>query len=140
MSYGANGRRDMPMIVVDAGFLIALLDAEDALHAEADALLDKHIDEPMTINPINLAEVLVRPATDAREEEVLAGIRALGITTTPLPDDAPARLARLRARTRAKMPDCCLLLTAQQVGAAAVASFDRRLCSGAASLGFEILR
>lgn len=73
--------------------------------------------------PINQAEGLVRAARENRDQRMLADLRALGITTTALPDDAATRLARLRASTRSKMPGCCVLLTAEQTSAR-VATFD----------------
>ena len=72
----------------------------------------EHLDEPMTISPISQAEVLVRAVREGRDEAKLADIRSLGISSTALPDDTGQRLARLRAHTGAKMPDCCVLLTA----------------------------
>lgn len=122
------------MISLDSGVLIALLDGADEHHDAAVGLFRRHLDEPMTIGPINLAEVLVRAAGAGRDDEVVAAIDALGIVTTPLPADAAVRLARLRARTSATMPDCCVLLTTQQTSAR-LASFDARLLAGAEKLG-----
>lgn len=126
------------MIALDAGVLVALFDANDAHHAAAEALFAANPDEAMTISPINQAEVLVRAAREQRDQQMLADLRALGITTTALPEDAGPRLARLRAHTGAKMPDCCVLLTAEQTSAR-VATFDERLAAVTASLGLELV-
>lgn len=126
------------MIVVNAGVLIALLDAADAHHEAAALMFTSHIGDEIVIGPINLAEVLVRPARNGRDEAVLSDIQALGVRVLPLPGDAPLRLARLRAETGAKMPDCCVLLTAEQAGAA-VASFDERVRSAATSRGMTVV-
>lgn len=126
------------MIVLDAGVLIALFDQADAHHGAAVDLLTTRSTEPLTMGPINQAEVLVRAARGQRDQEMLADLRALGITSTPLPDDAASRLARLRAHTGVKMSDCCVLLTAEQTSAR-VATFDQRLADVAVSLGLEVV-
>lgn len=126
------------MIALDAGVLIALFDANNAHHAAAEALFATHPTEPMTIGPINQAEVLARAARENRDQEMVADLHALGVMTTPLPDDAATRLARLRAHTRAKMPGCCVLLTAQQTSAR-VATFDEGLKASARSLGLDVV-
>lgn len=123
------------MIALDAGVLIGLFDASHAHHSAAETLIEDHLDEELTIGPLNLAEVLVGAVRDGREDDMLADLRALAVRVTPLPDDAPARLARLRAATRAKMPDCCVLLTAEQTNAR-VATFDAALRDAARSRGF----
>ncbi len=65
--------------------MIALFDADDAHHEKAAGLLEAHIDEAMTIGPVKLAEVLGQAVREGRLEEMLANIRALGITMTPSP-------------------------------------------------------
>lgn len=120
------------MIVLDAGVLIALFDAEDAHHSDAERIFTSHIDQPMMLSPLTLAEVLVRAARDGVESRMDADIRALGISTTPLPDDAGIRLARLRAHTGSTLPDCCVLLTAEQTNAR-IATFDTQLRRAALS-------
>lgn len=126
------------MIAFDAGVLIALFDANDAHHRAAEEIFVANPAEPMTIGPINQAEVLVRAAGENCDQQMLADLRALGITTTALPDDAATRLARLRANTRAKMPDCCVLLTAEQT-TARVATLDEGLKDSAHSIGLAVL-
>lgn len=126
------------MIALDAGVLIALFDANDVHHEAAESLFAAHSTEPMTIGPINQAEVLVRAARENRDQQMLADLRALGITTTALPDDAATRLARLRASTRSKMPDCCVLLTAEQTSAR-VATFDEGIKESARSIGLAVV-
>lgn len=126
------------MIALDAGVLIALFDANDAHHASAEELFASNPTEPMTIGPVNQAEVLVRAAREQRDQQMLADLRALGVTTTALPDDAGPRLARLRAHTGTKMPDCCVLLTAEQTSAR-IATFDHRLADAAKVLGLELV-
>ena len=63
-----------------------------------------------------------------------AALAQLGINTVPLPDDAPQRLAVLRVRTGLKLPDCCVLLAAQQTGGS-LATVDERLARVANDIG-----
>ena len=123
------------MIVVDASVLIAHLDDRDALHVQAvDALLAV-AERPLGCSPISLAEVLVGPAGAGRLDDARAAVAMLGVAEIPLPEDAAARLATLRARTRLKLPDCCVLLAAQAANAARVLTFDDRLARAATELG-----
>ncbi|PRY59302.1 putative nucleic acid-binding protein [Knoellia remsis] len=121
------------MIVLDAGVLIAFFDPTDARHDAAAELVIGAGGE-LVMSPLNLAEVLVRAAQVGRAAEMHDDVRALGVRVVALPDDAPGRLAELRARSGLRMPDCCVLLTAQQVEGQ-VATFDARLGRGAATVG-----
>ena len=114
------------MIVLDASVLVAYLDREDEHHDRAEALLAREIDDDFVINPLTLAEVLVVPARDGRLDEVRATLHDLEIGELPFPADAGAELARIGAGTRLKMPDCCVLLAAEDAKAR-LASFDDRL-------------
>jgi hypothetical protein len=58
-------------------------------------------------------------------------IETLGVAEIPLGADAPARLARLRAQTGLKLPDCCVLLAAQDAAARSILSLDERLVAAA---------
>jgi predicted nucleic acid-binding protein len=119
------------VIVVDASVLIAHLDASDALHDRAvDALLAA-ADQPLGCSPITLAEVLVGPARADRLRDARAAVADLGVAEIPLGDDAAGRLAELRADTALKMPNCCVLLAAEDGQAEAVLTFDDRLARGA---------
>lgn len=126
------------MIVLDAGVLIALLDSGDAHHEDAVALVEENLDESFAMSPLNLAEVLVRPARMGVDSAMMARISDFGIEQCALPGDAALRLAQLRAATDLKMPDCCVLLAAEQLSAA-VATFDRRLAEGARTHGVAVL-
>ncbi len=124
------------MIVIDAGVLIAHLDERDASHARAgDALLGA-ADWRLGCSPITLADVFVGPAR--REGSLLrAAVADLEIEEIPLGDDAPARLATLRAGSGLKLPDCCVLLAAQDAGADTVITFDDALAREAERLGLH---
>jgi predicted nucleic acid-binding protein len=127
------------VIVLDASVLIAYLDAEDAQHHRAESLLAREIDDQFAVNPLTLAEVFVGPARSDRLDEVRSALRELEVMEQPFPSDAAVRLARLRADTGLRMPDCCVLLAAQDA-AGRVAAFDDRLIRAAEALGLVALR
>ena len=127
------------MIVLDASVLIAHFDADDVLHADASELLLSVAEEPLRASPLTEAEVLVGPAQTGRLDRAIAALAQLQVRTVPFGDDAPVRLAMLRAETRLKLPACCVLLAAEQVGAAKVATFDDRLDAAARQRGFFVL-
>lgn len=114
------------MIVLDASVLIAYLDSDDAHHSLSEELLAGAVDDEFGANSLTLAEVLVVPARDGRLEAAQTALRDLEVAELPFPADTAVRLALLRTSTRLKMPDCCVLLAAEESGAA-VASFDDRL-------------
>lgn len=126
------------MIVLDAGVLIAYLDSDDNHHVAAEALLVGAIDDDLGANPLTLAEVLVVPARDGRLESAQTVLRELEVDELPFPRDTAVRLAQLRASTGLKMPDCCVLLAAEDAGAA-VASFDDRLARTADDHNLTVL-
>ena len=127
------------MIVLDASVLIAFLDRDDNHHAAAERLLTRSIDDDLAVNPLTMAEVLVAPVRDNRPELVLAALDALEIQELTFPADTAVRLAQLRATTGLNMPNCCVLLAAED-SAASVASFDERLAQTAQMRNLPVLR
>jgi predicted nucleic acid-binding protein len=125
------------VIVLDASPLIAYFDAADALHARAVASVQRLGGRRLATSPVTLAEVLVGPTRNGALEVILTGLEILQVEEIGLPDDAAVRLASLRATTRLKLPDCCVLLAAQQ-GAAAVLTFDDRLAAVSERLGVPL--
>jgi predicted nucleic acid-binding protein len=63
-------------------------------------------------------------------------LRGLAIAEVSLPPDAAPRLATLRAQTNLKLPDCCVLLAAEDSGADTVLTFDAQLAAAARAAGF----
>lgn len=124
------------MIVLDASVLIAHLDGSDRHHAKARSLLEATGGEPLGASPITLAETLVSPARAGRREDAEAALRQLGVQDLSLGEGAPGRLAEMRAEVGLKMPDCCVLLAAQD-HEGIVASFDADLLSAARKLGLR---
>jgi predicted nucleic acid-binding protein len=114
------------VIVLDATVLIAHLDADDAHHDAAETHLLEVADQPFGASSITLAEVLVAPARAGCLADAKAALQALGVAELRLPVDAAERLATLRANTALKLPDCCVLLAAEDTPAR-VLTFDARL-------------
>jgi predicted nucleic acid-binding protein len=127
------------VIVLDASVLIGFLDSEDTHHAAAQQLLAQAIDDDLAVNSLTLAEVLVAPVREDRVAPVMAALHALEVQELPFPADAALRLAKLRAATGLKMPDCCVLLAAEDA-AARVASFDEQLTRTAEMRNVPVLR
>ena len=127
------------MIVLDASVLIGFLDGDDNHHAAAEQLLTQGIDDDLAVNSLTLAEVLVAPVRDGRLEPVLAALHALDVQELTFPDDTAVRLAHLRVATGLKMPDCCVILAAEDAEAT-VASFDERLAHTAEMRNLPVLR
>lgn len=127
------------MIVLDASVLIAHLDRDDPHHTRAGALLISSGGEPLSASAVTLAEVLVGPARRGQLDRALGVIEQLGVKAVPLDGpDIPARLALLRAGTNLKLPDCCVLLAAEQTRGS-VATFDERLGAAARGRGVAVV-
>jgi predicted nucleic acid-binding protein len=125
------------VIVLDASVLIAHLDSEDAHHDRATSLLLNTADEPLCASRLTLAEVLVGPARAGELDRAAGALAQIDVAGVGLDDDAPARLALLRAGTGLKLPDCCVLIAAEDVRGA-VATFDDRLGAVARERGFTV--
>jgi predicted nucleic acid-binding protein len=127
------------VIVLDASVLIAHLDGSDRHHTKARSLLETNSREPMGASPITLAETLVSPARAARLGDAEAALQRLGVQELPLGEGTAGRLAEMRAEVGLKMPDCCVLLAAQD-HEGIVASFDSDLLTAARKLGLQTAR
>lgn len=126
------------MIVLDASVLIGHLDRSDHHHERADRLLLELADHELGASSLTLAEVLVGPARAGRLHVATRAVRALGVRDVAPGPDAAARLAMLRAGTGLKLPDCCVLLAAEDDGASGVGTFDERLGLAAKGLGLDV--
>ena len=127
------------MIIFDARVLIAHLDAEDALHEDARNLLRSMANESFGTSPITQAAVFAGPARAGRLDRAVAALTQLGVRALPMEGDAPMRLAMLRAETGLKLPDCCVLLAAEQLSDAQIATFDDRLYAVARQRGLAVI-
>ena len=126
------------MIVLDASVLIAHLDATDAHHDRAQRLLLQAADQELAASVVTVAEVLVAPARAGHLARATAVLAELGVASVPLDVDTHVRLAMLRAETGLKLPDCCVLLAAEQ-GRGAVGTFDDRLAAAGRARGHLVL-
>jgi predicted nucleic acid-binding protein len=126
------------VIVLDASVLIGHLDSNDAHHRRSRRLLLATGSRPLGASPISLAETFVAPARAGRLDKAHQALDRLGVVELALGEATAPRLAELRAGTGCKLPDCCVLLAAQQHGGA-VASFDAGLVRAAGALGLETL-
>jgi len=123
--------------VLDASALIAFLDPTDALHGTAIARLKALDPEHLGVSPVTHAEVLVGPTRAGTLAATQRALTVLGIAEIALPADAAPRLAALRVDTRLKLPECCVLLAAQQ-RAETIMTFDDRLASAARKLAVGV--
>ena len=120
--------------MLDATVLIAHLAGDDVHAQRALAILDT--EEDVAIHPLTLAECLVGPARVHREDEALETIDRLGIEQLPFGAQQPLALAKLRASTPLRLPDCCVLAAAIDAGAR-LATFDDKLARIAREQGVE---
>jgi len=126
------------VIVLDASVLIAYLDGGDSHHKSAVELLHARAVEELGASQITLAETLVAPARAGRLDDARQALEKLAVRELPFAHDASSRLAGLRADTGLKLPDCCVLLAAEDHDGG-VASFDRSLRHRAQGLGIPVV-
>ncbi len=123
------------MIVLDACVLIAHLTTDDSHHDRATRLLIGLAGQPKAMSVLTRAEVLVVPARAGRRRVAEDVLDRLRIDTFELPSNAARTLADLRSATGLRMPDCCVLLTAELNSPAELATFDERLARAATERG-----
>jgi predicted nucleic acid-binding protein len=126
------------VIVLDASVLIGHLDGRDPHHERAQELLVANAGVRFGVSTIGLAETLVGPARSGKLELARGALDQLAIEELVPGEDAAARLAVLRAETSLKLPDCCVLLAAQDYEGI-VASFDQGLARSARGLGLTVV-
>lgn len=128
-----------PAVVLDASVLIGAMQPRDAHHAAARSILRRGAAfGALLAHPLTIAESAVGAALAGDTERLRSAYAGLGIHSLPTDEDAPWRLARLRASTGLPMPDCCVLDSALEAGAA-LATFDQRLAHAAASAGVDVI-
>ena len=125
------------MIVLDANVMIAVLDPQDSHFGAARRFFVAHASERLAAHRLTMAEALVLAAHGGSELAAAVAISALGVARFDEPDD-PLELARLRASSGLRMPDCCVLYAAIRERAK-LATFDVRLAKAAAGLGVPVV-
>lgn len=123
------------MIALDSSALIAFAAPGDAFHERAVTLMCEAADQPFVSSVITVAEFLVEYARAGSVREAREMLAEVGVMELGLPVDAAERLAKLRAETGVKLPDCCVLLAAEDAGATQIITFDDRLERAAAERG-----
>lgn len=121
----------MGLTHLDAGVIIAFLDADDAHHDAARSAISDALDnaDRLSIAASALAECLVGPARRGPKavEVVRALLERLPVSVVDLDADIAVRAARLRARHRSlKLPDALVLATAEQSAADRLITADRK--------------
>ncbi len=125
------------MIALDANVLIAHLNPTDPHHRTAIAILLGGKHGQMLVHTVTMAEVLVGGVRIGQGAAMLDDLQAAGIVVAPHDDGEPLRLAELRATTRLKLPDCCVLDIAIH-HKASLATFDDALATAARQRGVPI--
>ncbi len=126
------------MIVADANVVIAAANPGHAHHAAARDVVRTHGRDRIVLHSLTLAEVLVGPARTGGQVEARARLERAGFSVSPDGDPASEALALVRATTSLKMPDACVLATAEHLGAD-LATFDRRVAREARARGVTVL-
>jgi predicted nucleic acid-binding protein len=126
------------VILLDASVLIGHFEPADVHHARAGAVLTTHLMDAFAASVITLAEVYTGAARSGHAQRLSELLEQLGIDELGLPAGAAVRLGELRAATNLKMPDCCVLYTAEHHGAA-IATFDDKLAARAGDIGVAVV-
>ncbi|GAB3301482.1 PIN domain-containing protein [Epidermidibacterium keratini] len=124
------------MIALDASVLIAVLRSADPHHDAALGVFER--DDEFVAHTLTLAEVLTGAVRTGQDQELVDLFTRLGIQELGRLENEALRLARLRAETPLKLPDCCVLLAAESQ-LAALATFDARLAATAAGRGVSVI-
>jgi predicted nucleic acid-binding protein len=125
------------VIIIDVSVLVGHFESAEAHHTDATALLRAHALESFAASVITLAEIYVGAARAGQADRLHQLLAQLQIESLDLPAGAARRLGELRATTKLKMPDCCVLYSAEQHNAA-IATFDDKLAARAAELGLTV--
>jgi predicted nucleic acid-binding protein len=126
------------VILLDASVLIGHFEPADAHHTQATAVLTAHLAESFAASVITLAEVYTGAGRRGQAPHLKELLEHLRIEELALPAGASLRLGELRAVTNLKMPDCCVLYTAEH-HSAAIATFDDKLAARAGELGIPVV-
>lgn len=126
------------MIVADANVVIAATNPADAHHERARTILLEDGGDGVVLHSLTMAEVLVGPARAGEQDRAYAAFAAAGIRSSSATDPGPTALALVRASAALKMPDACVLATAEHLSVP-LATFDARLAREATARGVTVI-
>jgi len=126
------------VIVVDASWILALRDPDDAHHDKAAGVNEAVGDESALLHPVTFAECLVAPAKLGMADDAAAALRA-AFEVVDVDRDAPVRWATLRAETGLRLPGAIVLDTALRHGARAIVTFDEKLAARSIDRNLAVL-
>jgi predicted nucleic acid-binding protein len=126
------------VIVFDASVLIAYLDGEDVHHHDAVELLASEAATEFVAATLTLGETLVGPARSGVLDAAIGALHEIGVTESYSVEGDAERLARVRSETNLKIPDCVVLVAAENAQAR-VATFYHRLANEARQRGLEVV-
>jgi predicted nucleic acid-binding protein len=127
----------MRLTALAASALIALLDANDAHHAETVRVLASLKPGQLIAHSVNVAESLVAAASIGKEHDSLLRLQALGMRILSGDATEPERIAKLRTSTNLRLPDC-YPVDAALTNNAQLLSFDDRQNRAAAHAGVTL--
>lgn len=125
----------MGALILDAGVVIALLDAADAHHDRVvdDVEAADRAGRPLLLPASAYSEALVAFARADRLGAARDALASMGISVAPLSATMAETAAELRARhPRLRLPDAIVLACARELGGALL-TYDRRLRSHASA-------
>jgi predicted nucleic acid-binding protein len=115
------------LAILDASVVIAFRDPADALHARAVTAFRSHSHDEFALPATVYAEVLVAPRRHGPPAVASLDefIDDFGMQIVPLTAEIARHAALLRAQTASlRLPDACVLATADILGAASVLTGD----------------
>lgn len=124
-------------MILDSNVVIALLNPADAHHNRAAGLLVEVPEEDLHIPAVTLGEALVWHVRAGTGERALEVLEDLGLSVIESKED-PLELARVRAESGLRMPDCIVLHHALTRGEA-LATMDERLARAVMERGLRAL-
>jgi predicted nucleic acid-binding protein len=125
------------VIVADANVVIAASSPGHVHHRDATRIVLDHGLDGIVLHSLTMAEVLVGPARTGAHVQARERLAAAGFRLSPTGDPHPEALALVRATTSLKMPDACVLATAERL-VVALATFDARLARDARARGVRV--
>jgi len=126
------------LVVLDAGVLIALLDAHDSHHSWALDFFYETVSEELAMSTLTFAEVMVHPQKEGKASEFQRSIAGLNLRFCGIGLEDAKWLSALRQRTGLKMPDAVVLNLAMSQNAA-LATTDGMLATQGGKEGIRVL-